>query len=70
MPYGAFREVFRCTNMYNEEETMEVGEQKKSESGEPDPDGIRREADNQAAYFIFFLAFLGFFSLAAGFSSS
>ena len=49
---------------------MGVGEQKKSESVEPDPDGIGREADNQAAFFIFFFAFLGFFSLAAGFSSS
>lgn len=65
--FVSFFDVQTCTM---KEVTMGVGEQKKSESVEPDPDGIGREADNQAAFFIFFFAFLGFFSLAAGFSSS
>ena len=56
--------------MYNERSDYGGRGAKKSESVEPDPDGIGREADNQAAFFIFFFAFLGFFSLAAGFSSS
>ena len=40
MPYGAFREVFRCTNMYNEEETIGVGEQKNRNLVSQTPTGL------------------------------